>query len=372
MALKQAQLAAWRVHWQDEVDAAWLYRRLTVLVKDDRSRGLCARLAEVEDHHAEMWTKVLAERGVTTPAPAPRLKARMLAWAAERFGPGFLLSLMLREEGREVQGYLVMHRQEAPGEVKDTALTLARESAEHAGALQNLAGAGAEGEPWHQAGSGGFLRNVVYGFNDGLTANFGLVAGVIGGDVTPHMIILSGFSGLLADSLSMGASGYLAAKSEAEVYEHEIQMERDEIKLMPEVEEQELAILYEAKGMTPERARELAHEVASDPDRFVAESVKEELKIQGAQSTPMKEAWVTGTATAVGAFIPVVPFLVMSGPAAAWTSFTIAMVSHFAVGAMRSFFTGRGIFRSGIDMFVVGLGVAAVGYLAGGLVSKLL
>ncbi|MEK7476242.1 MAG: VIT1/CCC1 transporter family protein [Candidatus Coatesbacteria bacterium] len=372
MAMEQAQLAAWRIHWQDEVDAAWLYRRLTVLVRDDRSRGLCARLAEVEDRHASMWTKVLAEHGVTTPAPAPRLKARMLAWAAERFGPGFLLSMMLREEGREVQGYLVMHRQEAPGEVKDTALTLARDSAQHASALQDLAGTGAAGEPWHQAGSGGFLRNVVYGFNDGLTANFGLVAGVIGGDVSAHVIILSGFSGLLADSLSMGSSGYLAAKSEAEVYEHEIQMERDEIKLMPEVEEQELAILYEAKGMPPDRARQLAHEATADPERFVAESVKEELGISGTRSSPMREAWVTGTATAVGAFIPVVPFLFMTGPAAAWTSFGIAMLSHFAVGAMRSFFTGRGIFRSGIDMFVVGLGVAVLGYVVGDLVAKVL
>jgi len=372
MALADVQLAAWRMHWQDEVDAAWLYRRLTALVRDERSRGLCTRLAEVEDHHASMWTKVLGEHGVTTPPPSPRLKARMLAWAAERFGPGFLLALMLREEGREVQGYLVMHRQEAPGEVRDTALTLARESAQHAGALQELAGNGGAAEPWHQAGSGGFLRNVVYGFNDGLTANFGLVAGVIGGDVSPHVIILSGFAGLVADSLSMGSSGYLAAKSEAEVYEHEIQMERDEIRLMPEVEEQELAILYEAKGMTPDRARQLAHEAAADPERFVAESVKEELKIQGARSTPMKEAWVTGVSTAIGAFIPVVPFLVMTGAAAVWTSFGIAMASHFAVGAMRSFFTGRGIFRSGIDMFVVGLGVAALGYVVGGLVAKLL
>jgi VIT1/CCC1 family predicted Fe2+/Mn2+ transporter len=79
----------------------------------------------------------------------------------------------------------------------------------------------------------------------------------------------------------------------------------------------------------------------------------------------MREAWVTGTATALGAFIPVAPLLLSTGPWAIWTSFALAMVSHFAVGAARSVFTGRGLLRSGMDMFLVGLGVAAVGYVLG-------
>jgi predicted membrane protein (TIGR00267 family) len=91
-----------------------------------------------------------------------------------------------------------------------------------------------------------------------------------------------------------------------------------------------------------------------------------------ARSTPLREGWITGIATAVGAFLPVAPFLFLTGPAAVWTAFTLAMVSHFAVGAARSFFTGRGVIRSGLDMFVVGLGVAGVGYVVGGLVAKLL
>jgi VIT1/CCC1 family predicted Fe2+/Mn2+ transporter len=168
----------------------------------------------------------------------------------------------------------------------------------------------------------------------------------------------------------MGASGYLAAKSEQEVYEHEIAMEREEIRLMPEVEEEELALVYEAKGIEPQRARTMAAEVMRDPGRALDEQVKEELKIGTAHATPLKEGWVTGVATAVGAFIPVAPFLLLSGPAAVWTAFAVAMLSHFGVGAARSFFTGRGLFRSGFDMFVVGLGVAGVGYLVGDLVAK--
>jgi predicted membrane protein (TIGR00267 family) len=100
--------------------------------------------------------------------------------------------------------------------------------------------------------------------------------------------------------------------------------------------------------------------------------VREELKIGEAHSTPFKEGWVTGTATAVGALIPVAPFLIFNTQMAVWTSFAVSMLSHFAVGAARSVFTGRGIIRSGIDMFVVGLGVALVGYVMGDLAARLL
>jgi VIT1/CCC1 family predicted Fe2+/Mn2+ transporter len=212
----------------------------------------------------------------------------------------------------------------------------------------------------------------VYGFNDGLTANFGLVAGVIGAAVQPHVIMISGVAGMIADSLSMGASGYLAAKSEQEVYAHEIAMEKEEIRLMPDVEEEEMALVYQAKGIDPDRARAMAAEVMLDPARALDEQVREELKIGEAHSTPLKEGWVTGAATLVGAFIPVAPFLIFQSQIAVWTSFAVSMLSHFAVGAARSVFTGRGIIRSGVDMFVVGLGVAVVGYLMGDLVARLL
>jgi predicted membrane protein (TIGR00267 family) len=116
----------------------------------------------------------------------------------------------------------------------------------------------------------------------------------------------------------------------------------------------------------------MAKEIMSDPDRALGEKVREELGIGTAQSTPLKEGFVTGTATAVGAFIPLAPFLVFSGATAIWISFIISMLSHFGVGAARSIFTGRGIFRSGIDMFLVGLGIAILGYFAGDLLMKLL
>jgi VIT1/CCC1 family predicted Fe2+/Mn2+ transporter/rubrerythrin len=361
----------WQHHWQDELDAAFLYAALAAEEPDPGKQEIYRQLAVVERRHTEMWEKLLADNGHPVPTRVkPSLKAVIMAWLGRRFGARYLLPLLLHEEGREVKGYMDLHAASRATDARQVSLTLAKESAEHAGTLASLAGRSAE--PWHQTGSGGFLRNVVYGFNDGLTANFGLVAGVIGAGVAPHVILVSGLAGMIADALSMGASGYLAAKSEQEVYSHEIEMEKEEIRIMPEVEEEELALLYQAKGVDPRTARRMAEEVMRDPERALAEQVREELKIGEAHATPLKEGWLTGGATAVGAFIPVAPFLVLEGATAAWTAFAIAMLSHFAVGAARSLFTGRGVVRSGIDMFVVGVGVAGVGYFVGDLVAKIL
>ena len=359
-------------HWQDEADAAFLYRALASVEPDEKRRDVYTRLAAVEDRHVEIWAKLLSDLG-HPPAPfRPTARTRLLAWLGRRFGPGFLLPHLLREEGREVKGYLDLHQRTprgAPG--GGEALLLARESAEHASELAGISGKSAE--PWHRTESGGFLRNVVYGFNDGLTANFGLVAGVIGATaVAQHQaIVVAGVAGLIADALSMGSSGYLAAKSEAEVYAHEIAMERDEIALMPEVERDELALIYEAKGMEVESAMALATQVMADPQRMLDEQVQEELGISDPHMSPLREGWVTGLATAFGAVIPVFPFFVLTGTSAVVLAFVLSMASHFLVGAARSVFTGRGLLRSGLDMFVVGLGVALVGYFVGDWVGNL-
>lgn len=360
-------------HWQDEADAAYLYDILASLESDERKRDIYRKLSEVEGRHVEIWARLLRESGHAPPRFRPTLRTRLLALLGRIFGPGFLLPMLLAEEGREVKGYMDMHRATPTGAAGGAeSLLLARESAEHAMELSQLTGTSEE--PWHQKESGGFLRNTVYGFNDGLTANFGLVAGVIGAAPTQraHMVILAGVAGLIADALSMASSGYLAAKSEQEVYQHEIEMERDEIALMPEVERDELALLYEAKGMHRDVAQQLAAEIMTDPERMLREQVQEELEIGEPNMSPMREAWLTGAATAVGALIPVLPFFFLSGLTAIIVSFAVAMGSHFLVGAMRSVFTGRGLFRSGLDMFVVGLGVAVVGYFAGGWVGHLL
>ena len=371
--IREIDVHAFEHHWQDEADAAYLYRLLSDAEPDPKKKDVYSRLADVEDRHVVVWGDLLAQHGHAPRKFRPSGRAKLLAVLGRWFGPSFLLPMLLEEEGREVKAYLDMHRETprgAPGGPE--ALVLARESAEHATTLGQIAGKG--GEPWHKTESGGFLRNVVYGFNDGLTANFGLVAGVIGaGIANQHQaVVVAGVAGLIADALSMGSSGYLASKSEREVYEYEISMEKTEVELMPEIERDELAIIYEAKGMDRSSAHTLATQMMADPEQMLKEQVQEELKIGEFSMSPLREGWVTGLATAFGAAIPVFPFLVWSGTTAIAVSFTISMLSHFLVGAARSVFTGRGIFRSGFDMFVVGVGVAVVGYFVGGWVGRLI
>src|SRR5262249_35442003 len=150
-------------------------------------------------------------------------------------------------------------------------------------------------------------------------------------------------AGAIADALSMGASGYLAAKSEAEVQAHQIELERHEMRLMPDLEEDELAVIFEAKGLTPERARETAHAMMADPAQALDAMVREELNIQPAALAPLRDGLVTGAATAVGALIPIVPFFALGHGAAVWLSLAVSMLAHFAIGAARSVFTGRSL-----------------------------
>jgi VIT1/CCC1 family predicted Fe2+/Mn2+ transporter/rubrerythrin len=360
----------WDEHYRDERDAAFLYRELAKAERNGDRRDLFERLAAVEDRHAARWEALFQEGGRPLPPYKTAFRTRALAWLAHRFGTGSILPLMLAEEGREVQAYLGLARGSSHRATQQAAIDIASDSAVHARELAEVLGR--EGEPWHTGGAGGVLRSVVYGFNDGLTANFGLVAGVVGADVGPQIVIISGVAGALADALSMGSSGYLAAKSELEVHAHQIEMERHEMRLMPDLEEQELALIYEAKGLPPDRAKETARAVMQDPARALETKVREELNIHPAELAPLKDGVITGSATAVGALIPILPFLLMDHATAVWISLTVSMLAHFGIGAARSLFTGRGIWASGRDMFLVGFGVALVGYLIGEWITRLM
>jgi vacuolar iron transporter family protein len=361
---------SWDEHYADEKDAAWLYRRLASVDTNRERADLFGRLADVEDRHTAKWEELFRGAGRPLPPYGVARRTKLLAWVAKTFGPSSVLPLILAEEGREVQAYLGLARQASSGPTHKAAIDIAADSAVHARELSEVMGR--EGEPWHVGGAGGMLRSVVYGFNDGLTANFGLVAGVVGASMLPHHIVIIGIAGAIADALSMGSSGYLAAASEAEVQAHQIEMERQEMRLMPELEQEELALIYEAKGVPQEAARELARTMMLDPARALETQVREELNIHPAELAPLKDGLITGTATAVGAFIPILPFLLMSHGLAVWVSLAISMAAHFGIGAARSLFTGRGIWVSGRDMFVVGFGVAAVGYVIGEWLPRIL
>src|SRR3972149_5443057 len=139
--MADAELHNWLHHWQDEGDAAFLYGVLAAQEPDAKKREIYEKLAGVEERHTHMWAKLLGDHGHPVPAggPAPTLNARVMAWFGRRFGPRYLLPLLLREEGREVKGYMDLHRASPAGDAKEGALTLAKESA---AAAQTRAGGG--------------------------------------------------------------------------------------------------------------------------------------------------------------------------------------------------------------------------------------
>jgi vacuolar iron transporter family protein len=347
-------------HWQDEGDSAFLYDGLARRMNDGQTRATLERLAQDERAHQQVFASLLGE----VPRFAPSARTRMLLLGSRMLGSRLVLALATNEEGAEVARFL----QEAQNGVDEPWVQrLARESAHHASVLARLSGT--SGDPWHHIDSGGRLRNLVYGFNDGLTANFGLIAGMLGAAIQRDVVLLSGFSGLLASSLSMAASGYLASQSQREVDANEINTQRAELMLFPQREEDYLAGLYEEKGLTEDEARSAARRVMADPDVALRELAREKLKISEEGDPPLVEGATTGLATVFGALVPIVPFFFGGGAVAAWSAFALAMAMHFVVGAARSVFTGRPWLRSGFDMFVVGLGVAAFGYLLGFLLT---
>ncbi|MCU0383848.1 MAG: VIT1/CCC1 transporter family protein [Cyclobacteriaceae bacterium] len=353
----------WKAYWQEEVDAAFLYQILAKHTANTIEKASYLKLSDIEDKHAQAWEKMMEADLQKKLIRQPSFKAKLLAQITDKLGTSLLKDWLSKEESSEVKSYLQLYKKSKDADTRTLALRLAQDSAQHAEQLGKMNNSATE--PWHKTSSGGMLRNVVYGFNDGLTANFGLLAGIVGAQAAPHIILLSGVAGTLANALSMGSSGYLAAKSEKEVYEKERRMEADEIRLMPELETEELAAIYESKGIDSVKAKSMAKELMLDPEKALEEKVKEELGISAEEISPMKEAWVTGSATAIGSIIPVLPFLFSSGAQAAWASFVLAMAAHYAVGAARSFFTGKGLWKSGWEMLLVGFGVAAVGYFLG-------
>lgn len=366
-------------HWHDEADAAYIYAALAPRMTDAESRRALERLAVEEARHRDHFARMLAVAGdgatgagaraaLHLPdSPPPSLRARGFVLLARLLGPRLVLGLLRTAEGREVARFLrEVHRIPDLAERDPGLAAIARETAEHAQRLGHLTGV--RGDPWHRAEAGGVVRNVVYGFNDGLTANFGLIAGVVGASVSREVVLLTGLSGLVASAFSMGASGYLAATSQREVDANEINVQRAELVLWPEREQTYLATMYQEKGLSAEEAATAAGRVMADPEVALRELAREKLGIGAEGDSPLREGVTTGLATVVGALVPLVPFFFGSS-GAALVSFVVSMLAHFLVGAARSALTGRGWFRSGFDMFAVGLGVAAVGYGVGYLLT---
>ena len=218
-------------------------------------------------------------------------------------------------------------------------------------------------ERWHGRG-GSWVADAIYGVNDGLGAVFGIVSGVAGAtNNQQHVVLISGLAGMLASSLSMGAGAYLAVKSEREVYEAEIAREKAEVEENPEEEIEEMALFYQLQGFSVEESQRMAERLAEDPEQMVHAMAQSELGLSARHfGSPWTSSFSAAISTAIGAFIPIIPFFFMTGLPAVIAAFVISIVAHFIVGAVKSIITIRSWWASGFEMTVVGVIEAAVTY----------
>ena len=356
----------YRANYLVEKDGIALYRAMAAAEKDGKRAAIFEKLAQNEERHAQRWARLLESAGAKVPSHRPSARVHLLGWLARRFGTGRVIPIISSLESRDEAGY--MQQPEAAG--------LPAEERAHSRTLWAMSGGGsgveaiAGTERWHLMSRGGSLRAAVFGVNDGLVSNFSLVMGFAGAEARPEYILLAGVAGLLAGSFSMAAGEYVSMSAQRELFEQQIAMEKQELEMSPKEEEEELALIYQAKGIPDDQARALARRIIANPKTAIDTLAREELGLDPSQlGSPWSAAGSSFLAFVMGAFIPVLPYLFTSGSLAWAASGLLSCVALFAVGALISIFTARGPVAGGLRMLGIGLLASAITYGAGWLLG---
>jgi vacuolar iron transporter family protein len=363
--------ARYRANLQGEIGGAALYRALAESEADPRLSEVYRRLAAVEEAHAEFWRKQLARVGAKPGMLRPDWRARALAWLARRFGPQFVLPVIGALERRDSGQYDDQPEAVAGGlpsaeRSHNRILQAIEESIP--GGLSGGALARLEGR--HRAG-GNALRAAVLGANDGLVSNLSLVMGVAGAATSGKTILLTGLAGLVAGACSMAMGEWLSVTSARELNERQIAVEADELARMPEEEEEELALIYEAKGLDRGQALALAKSLMANRETALDTLAREELGIDPDElgGSPWAAAAASFGLFAAGAIFPVAPFFWLDGWPALIASLALSGVALVLIGAGTSLFTGRSFAVSALRQLLIGYIAAAVTYSVGALVG---
>jgi VIT1/CCC1 family predicted Fe2+/Mn2+ transporter len=353
-----------RAHWADEMDGAAMYRALAARAEGEQ-REIFAELAAAEERHAAHWVAKLVELGEPAPEPGRHRtgrKARLIGWLARRLGVAAVLPLVERAEVADADHY---------DGVPEATRAMATDERVHARVLAGLTPSGARsgilrGERWHRGDASGTLRAAVFGVNDGLVSNLALVMGMAGGQASGRVVLLAGLAGLLAGAFSMGAGEYVSVTSQRELFEREIALESAEIEAMPEEESKELALIYRAKGVGKAEAEAMAARIMTDRAEALDTMAREELGLNPDElGSPVRVAASSFGAFAIGAVVPVVPWLFGSGAGVLIAAVAASGAALFAVGAVISLLTGRSALRSGARQLLVGGAAAALTYVLG-------
>jgi VIT1/CCC1 family predicted Fe2+/Mn2+ transporter len=336
--------------WLHEKESAWLYRRVAQAEPDPRKRRLFDQLAGAAEEQARRWEASLRRPESATAVPTfrpstrARLVARLVAWLGPRAMRSVLAAMKLR--GLSVYSGPAITGHEMPTTLADIGVR-------------------------HRGGLGGNLRATVFGINDGLISNASLVMGIAGAGASPALVLITGLAGLLAGALSMSAGEYVSVRSQREMYEYQIALERAEIAEYPEEEAEELALIYEARGMELAQAREVSLALLARPDDALDVLAREELGLSpGMLGSPLSAASASFLSFAFGAAVPVLPFLAgLTRPREIIAAALLTVLTLCAVGLAISLFTGRDALRGALRMVLIGGGAGVVSFLVGHLLG---
>src|SRR6266850_5187100 len=320
-------------NWQAEVETAQTYRDLAEREPDEKRKGILLRMAEAEERHAERWERKLRDLGAESPVLKDTIGRRLSRWWNKIAGAEIAIRRMEATEERQEAEFHDQPERAFAGEqdVQEFLRHSALEEKAHARVLSAMAPPISprtaldkilKRERWHGRG-GSWVADAIYGANDGLGAVFGIVSGVAGAtNNQQHYVLISGLAGMLASTLSMGAGAYLAAKSEAEVYQAEIAREKAEVEENPEEEIEEMSLFYQLQGFSPEEAQRMAERLAEQPEQFVQAMAQSELGLSEHRfPNQLTAATSAAISTAIGAFVPIIPFFFSGGLDAVIASF---------------------------------------------------
>ncbi len=370
--ITRADIARYKENWLKETESASLYR----LLADKESRPQLAevyrRLAAVEEKHATVWEGKLKAAGAEPPKPRRRWRARLLTVVAKYFGSQSVLPSITALEHADGQSYTTQPEAagtDLPAQEQSHARLLRVITGPLQGGLEG--GALAQFEGRHRAAGGNALRAAVLGANDGLTSNLSLIMGVAGANLAENTIILTGFAGLLAGAISMALGEWLSVQSSRELYLRQISIEERELAEVPDEEEEELALIYQAKGVPENVAREMASHLISNPETALSTLAREELGIDPEElgGSAWEAAGTSFILFAMGAIIPVLPFILFKSMTAVVASIALSTCGLFLIGAAVTMLTGRGVMRSGLRMVIFGLSAAALTFTIGRLIG---
>ena len=368
---EQEDIKRYFANRQKEIDGAALYQVLADTEKQPQMAKIYGKLAASEEKHAAAWEKKLTELKVSIPPRKPTWRAATMIWLAKRFGTQFVLPTITSNEKADSQAY--------DGQSDSEAQEFSLEEKSHARLLSVASnstggmsgGVVAQLEGRHKAGGGNALRAAVLGANDGLLSVLSLTMGVAGATNSNTGVLIAGLAGVLAGAGSMALGEWLSVQSSRELYEHQIKIEAEEIAENPEEEQEELALIYQSKGLPEDRAKEMAAHMMADKANILDTLAREELGIDPEElgGSAYEAAITSFFLFAFGALFPILPYFFLAGSTAIIVSLIVSAIGLFIIGAAITLMTGQSVWFSGMRQVIVGVAAAALTYGVGKLIG---